>query len=143
MPPLNAPWTVDGPGGELSVIAFDQDHGGVRSLGFRFGDPQHGGVGYCSDVVGLPPASMHALRDLDVFIVDALRDTPHPTHASVSQALAWIEELRPRRAILTNLHHDLDYADLASRLPAGVEPAFDGMTLHNDVASPLSSDNVY
>jgi phosphoribosyl 1,2-cyclic phosphate phosphodiesterase len=95
-------------------------------VGYRFGD-----VGYCSDVVALPAQAMAALKGLDVFIIDALRDTPHPTHAHVALALDWIEELKPRRAILTNLHIDLDYRELAGRLPPGVEPAFDGLCVQS------------
>jgi phosphoribosyl 1,2-cyclic phosphate phosphodiesterase len=77
-------------------------------------------------VSALPPEAFVALRNLDLWIVDALRWKPHPTHSDVQQALDWIAELKPRRAVLTNMHVDLDYAELAARLPAGVEPAFDG-----------------
>ena len=122
LPPHGARWSIAGPSGAIPVLNFDQDHGGVRSVGYRIGD-----VGYCSDVVDFPEESLAALQDLDVFIVDALRDRPHPTHAHVGRALAWIEALKPRRAILTNLHIDLDYHALANRLPPGVEPAFDQM----------------
>jgi phosphoribosyl 1,2-cyclic phosphate phosphodiesterase len=65
--------------------------------------------------------------DLDVWIVDALRWTPHPTHAHVARALEWIARAKPRRAILTNLHIDLDFKALSAKLPAGVEPAYDGL----------------
>jgi phosphoribosyl 1,2-cyclic phosphate phosphodiesterase len=123
LPPHGEAWSIEGPSGTIPVRTFDQDHGGVRSVGYRFG-----GVGYCSDVVHLPPEAMTALRGLDVLIIDALRDKPHPTHAHVSKALEWIEDLKPVHAILTNLHIDLDYDALARRLPPGVEPAFDGMT---------------
>jgi phosphoribosyl 1,2-cyclic phosphate phosphodiesterase len=122
MPPLGAPWRVDGPSGPIPILAFDQDHGGVRSLGFRFGD-----VGYCSDVVRLPNSAMEALAGVEVLIVDALRYRPHPTHATVDQALVWIAALKPKRGILTNMHIDLDYATLAAELPEGVEPAYDGL----------------
>jgi phosphoribosyl 1,2-cyclic phosphate phosphodiesterase len=115
-------WTVDGPSGPIPITTFDQDHGGVRSLGYRFGN-----VAYSSDVVDLPAESLTALAGLDLWIVDALREHPHPTHAHVDMALAWIERLKPRRAILTNMHIDLDYQTLARRLPPGVEPAYDGM----------------
>ena len=77
---------------------------------------------------GLPPDSVTALEGLDVWIIDALRDKPHPSHLSVSEALDWIESLKPKRAILTNLHTDLDYDELRSRLPSHVEPAYDGLT---------------
>jgi len=96
----------------------------MRSLGYRFG-----GLAYSSDVVELPEESFEALADLEVWIVDALRWTPHPTHAHVDKALAWIARVKPKRAILTNLHIDLDYAELARRLPPGVEPAYDGLKL--------------
>jgi len=86
-------------------------------------------VAYSSDVLSLPDEAFEALADLDLWIVDALRYTPHPTHAHVDRALGWIDHLKPRRAILTNLHIDLDYAELAARLPAGVEPAYDGMRI--------------
>jgi len=115
-------WQIDGPSGAIPVTTFDQDHGHIRSLGYRFG-----GFAYSSDVVDLPEESFAALQNLDVWIVDALRYTPHPTHAHVDKTLSWIERVRPRRAILTNLHIDLDYAELSRRLPDGVEAAHDGM----------------
>jgi phosphoribosyl 1,2-cyclic phosphate phosphodiesterase len=104
------------------VLTFDQDHGAIRSVGYRFGS-----VAYSSDLVDFPEESLPALQDLDVWIVDALRITPHPTHAHLDLALEWIERLKPRRAILTNMHIDLDYKTLAESVPAGVEPAYDGM----------------
>ena len=121
-PAHGAVWTVDGPSGAIPVTTFDQDHGPIRSLGYRFGN-----MAYSSDIIDLPEESFGALADLDVWIVDALRYTPHPTHAHVDKTLAWIERVRPKRAILTNMHIDLDYAELARRLPSGVEPAYDGM----------------
>lgn len=124
IPPHGQPWQVDGPSGAIPVVTFDQDHGGMRSVGYRFA-----GVAYSSDVVDLPEEAFEALQDLDLWIVDALRYTPHPTHAHVDKALAWIERVKPRRAILTNMHIDLDFKELAGRLPAGVEPAYDGMTV--------------
>ena len=128
LPAHGVAWALRGPSGAIPVSSYDQDHGFVRSVGFRFGD-----VAYSADVVALPPAAMAALRDLDVFVIDALRDAPHPTHAHVARALEWIEELKPRRAILTNLHVDLDYAELAARLPKGVEPAYDGLTFESAI----------
>lgn len=133
LPPHGEAWSVDGPSGPVPVVTFDQDHGGVRSVGYRFGD-----VAYSSDVVNLDPAAFEALADLDVWIVDALRWRPHPTHAHVERALEWIAEVRPRRAILTNLHIDLDYSDLAAKLPEGVEPAFDGMRFEHELGTRFS-----
>ncbi|MDP2212594.1 MBL fold metallo-hydrolase [Phenylobacterium sp.] len=128
LPPLGEGFAIDGPSGPIPVTTFDQDHGGVRSVGYRFG-----GVAYSSDVVDLPDSAFAALEDLDVWIVDALRWRPHPTHAHVDLALSWIERVAPRRAILTNMHIDLDYADLTDRLPAGIEPAFDGLRFTHEL----------
>ena len=136
LPPHGAEWSVSGPSGPIPVVTFDQDHGGVRSVGYRFAD-----IAYCSDVMDLPPDAMTALTGLDVFIIDALRDKPHPTHAHVGRALEWIETLKPKRAILTNMHIDLDYRELAKRLPDGVEPAFDGMQFSSPIPSVIS-DNI-
>ncbi|MES2894673.1 MAG: MBL fold metallo-hydrolase [Pseudomonadota bacterium] len=121
-------WAVEGPSGAIPVVTFDQDHGAVRSVGYRFGD-----VAYSSDVVDLDATALEALADLDVWIVDALRWRPHPTHAHVERTLEWIERLKPRRAILTNMHIDLDYAALAAQLPPGVEPAFDGLRFEHEL----------
>jgi len=121
---VGKPVTVEGAGGAITALPFLQDHGDISSLGLRFGD-----LAYSSDVKDLPDDSVEALRGLHVWIIDALRYTPHPTHFSVSDALAWIERLRPERAILTNLHSDLDYEKLRRELPAHVEPAYDGMRI--------------
>lgn len=124
---------VDGPSGPIPVVTFDQDHGEVRSVGYRFG-----GVAYSSDVVNLDDEAFEALRGLDVWIVDALRYRPHPTHAHLERTLAWIERARPRRAILTNLHIDLDYETLLTELPRGVEPAFDGLRFEHELEGRFS-----
>ena len=121
-PPHGEAWAVEGPSGPIPVVTFDQDHGPVRSLGYRFGP-----VAYSSDVLELDEAAFAALEGVEVWIVDALRYTPHPTHAHVDRALGWIERVKPARAILTNLHIDLDYRELSGRLPPGVEPAYDSM----------------
>jgi phosphoribosyl 1,2-cyclic phosphate phosphodiesterase len=115
---------LDGAGGTLGVLPLLQDHGSGPSLAFRVGN-----FAYCNDVVRLPEESLDRLGGLDVLVVDALRYAAHPTHANVDQALAWIARLKPRRAILTNLHVDLDYQTLKAELPAGVEPAWDGMEI--------------
>jgi phosphoribosyl 1,2-cyclic phosphate phosphodiesterase len=118
------PVPVDGEGGRITALPILQEHGEIASLGFRFG-----ALAYSCDLSGLPPASVTALAGLDVWIVDALRYKPHPSHFSVDETLAWIERLKPRRAILTNLHSDLDYDELRARLPAHVEPAYDGLRI--------------
>jgi phosphoribosyl 1,2-cyclic phosphate phosphodiesterase len=118
------PVTIEGPGGPITALPFRQDHGDIDSLGFRFGD-----VAYSSDVRDLPPESVTALSGLDLWIVDALRYHPHPSHFSVAEALDWIARLSPRRAVLTNLHTDLDFNELRSRLPPNIEPAYDGLKI--------------
>jgi phosphoribosyl 1,2-cyclic phosphate phosphodiesterase len=117
---LEGPFTV----GELAFEPFEQHHGRLPSWGFRTG-----AFAYSPDVNGLPEAALAALTGLEVWLVDCLRERPHPSHAHLEQTLAWIAELRPRRAVLTHMNHELDYWDLQSRLPAGVEPAYDGMVL--------------
>lgn len=121
--------TIDGPGGVLAALPFEMEHGDTTALGFRFGD-----VAYASDVSRMPDRAMAVLEGLDLLILDALRYTPHPTHFSVAEALALIARLRPRRAVLTNLHTDIDYATLQGELPAGIVPAFDGMQVDADLA---------
>jgi phosphoribosyl 1,2-cyclic phosphate phosphodiesterase len=130
LPPHGTRWAVEGPSGPVPVTTFDQDHGGIRSVGYRFG-----GVAYSSDVVNLDEAAFEALAGVEVWIVDALRWRPHPTHAHVERTLEWIAQVRPKRAILTNLHIDLDYADLARQLPEGVEPAYDGLRLEHELGA--------
>jgi phosphoribosyl 1,2-cyclic phosphate phosphodiesterase len=115
--------TIQGEGGPITALPYLQAHGDIASLGFRFG-----GLAYSCDVSAIPEESVAALADLDIWIVDALRYRPHPSHFSLDDALAWIERVKPRRAILTNLHSDLDYEVLRGKLPVHVVPAFDGMT---------------
>lgn len=121
------PIAVEGKGGPITGLPILQEHGDTPSFGFRFGR-----MAYSCDLSGLPAESVAALAGLDVWILDALRYRPHPSHFSVADALDWVERLKPRRAILTNLHADLDYAKLRSELPAHVEPAFDGMTIEEN-----------
>ena len=121
------PVSLDGPSGEITALPFDVGHGAIRSLGFRFG-----AAAYIPDVDHLPESAFAALEGIDTWIVDALRHTPHPTHAHLERTLDWIARVKPRRAILTNMHIDMDYRALSASLPTGVEPAYDGMTL--DVA---------
>ena len=113
---------IAGQGGPIAALPLLQQHGDIASFGFRFGT-----LAYSCDLSGLPPESAAALVGIDVWIVDALRPRPHPSHFSVADALAWIERIKPRRAILTNLHAELDYEALRRTLPLHVEPAYDGM----------------
>lgn len=115
---------IHGQGGSIEALPILQDHGDIPSLGFRFGK-----LAYSCDIKGLPEASLPLMRDLDVWIVDALRYKPHPSHMDLAESLAWIARLGPKRAILTNLHADLDYDELRRQLPPHVEPAYDGMRI--------------
>jgi len=118
--PIGRPFRV----GAIEVVPFAQDHGGVASLGFRFG-----ALAYSTDLVRLDEAAFDALAGVKVWIVDALRYEPHPTHAHVELALAWIERVRPERAILTHMTAGVDYGALAARLPERVRPGHDGLVL--------------
>ncbi len=115
---------VDGPGGAITVLPFTQDHGDIFSLGFRVG-----GFAYSCDLSGIPDASIGAVSDLDVWILDALRPAPHPSHLSLSEALDLVALRTPKQAVLTNLHIDLDYEATERDTPANVTPAYDGMKI--------------
>ena len=119
-----AQFEVGGQGGPVPILPFGQGHGRIRSLGFRFGP-----VAYSSDADQLDEAAFAALCGVKIWIVDALRHTAHPSHAHLARTLEWIARVKPERAILTNMHIDMDYAALAAQLPPGVEPGFDGLEL--------------
>ena len=118
------PVRIHGAGGVVEALPFRQQHGSGDTLGFRFG-----GIAYSPDVSDLPEQTLMLLENLDVWIIDALRYTRHPSHFSVEEALAWIARVKPKRAVLTHMHVDLDYEALARELPEGVEPGYDGMVL--------------
>ncbi len=107
------------------VVPVPMRHGPhFQVLGFRFGD-----VAYCTDTNEIPPDSLALLQGLDTLVIDALRYTPHPTHFCVDEAVALVQTLGPRRAVLTHMAHDLDYQTLRRKLPAGIEPGYDGMRI--------------
>ncbi|MCB1507674.1 MAG: MBL fold metallo-hydrolase, partial [Hyphomicrobiaceae bacterium] len=116
------PFSVPGAGGALPFIPFSVDHGDIRALGLRIGD-----LVYLPDVKRVEESALDAMRGARILIVDALRDREHVSHFNVRDALALIDAVKPERAALTNLHIDLDYAELLGRCPPGVEPAYDGM----------------
>ncbi len=115
---------IDGAGGKISATPFLVHHGNIDVLGFRFG-----GAAYTPDLNGIPDSSMSQLENLDLWIVDALKRTPHGSHFALGETLAWIARLKPKRAVLTNMHIDMDYDTLRRELPGGIEPAYDGMRL--------------
>ncbi|MDP6346141.1 MAG: MBL fold metallo-hydrolase [Alphaproteobacteria bacterium] len=131
-PSICEPHPIDGPFsiGDIPVQPFRQQHGAIETLGFRFG-----GLAYSTDLNDLPEESFDVLQDLDVWIVDALRPQPHPTHTHLARTLEWVERLRPRRAILTHMTWDMDYRTLCAELPSGVEPAHDGLVIEVPVTA--------
>ena len=104
------------------VMPIRLQHGRFPVLGFRFGN-----VAYCTDTNGIPEESWPLLEGLDVLILDALRDRPHATHFSVEEALSVIQRLKPKRALLTHICHELEHEATCRRLPAGVDLAYDGL----------------
>jgi phosphoribosyl 1,2-cyclic phosphate phosphodiesterase len=116
--------TVEGAGGPVTATPFVVEHGSMPALGFRFGD-----LAYTPDVSSVPGESRRFVEDLEIWIVDALRHMPHPSHFSLAEALLWIAQLKPQAAILTNMHSDLDYNRLLAELPPGVVPAHDGLRI--------------
>ncbi len=123
---------LQGPGGAIEARPIAQTHGPIPSLGFRFGP-----AAYANDVSDLDETAFEALRGVRTWIVDALRYRPHKTHAHVDKALGWIARVGPVEAVLTNLHVDLDYAELSERLPSHVRPAVDGLRLTHRLESAL------
>ncbi|KRA48288.1 MBL fold metallo-hydrolase [Devosia sp. Root635] len=115
---------IDGPGGSISVTVFEQTHGNITSLGFRTAN-----FAYSCDLSGFPETSLQAISGLDLWVIDALRPTPHPSHLSLPETLEWIARMAPKQAVLTNMHIDLDYAQTESETPDNVTPAFDGMQI--------------
>ncbi|OJY27392.1 MBL fold metallo-hydrolase [Gemmobacter sp. LW-1] len=121
---IDGDFTIDGAGGPIVLTPFLADHGSIDALGFRIA-----GLAYLPDAVAIPEASWPALAGLEIWVLDALRRKPHPTHAHLALALEWMTRAAPRRGVLTNMHLDLDYETLAAELPPHIEPAFDGMVL--------------
>jgi phosphoribosyl 1,2-cyclic phosphate phosphodiesterase len=118
------PFTVDGAGGPLDILPLEVAHGEIMALALKVGDAV-----YMPDVSSIPADVEPHLAGLDLLILDALRPRPHPTHFSLPEALACIARTRPRRAVLTNLHTDLDHGELIASLPEGIMPAHDGLAL--------------
>ncbi len=118
---------LDSEPAELFGVAFAPVpvwHGKQRILGFRFGR-----AAYLTDQSDIPDESLPLLEDLDVLFLDALRRIPHPSHSTVDQALGWVERLRPKRAYLTHICHDLAHAETNAELPSRVELAYDGLII--------------
>lgn len=123
---IDGAFEVDGPGGAIPFQPFLVNHGRIDALGFRIG-----GIAYLPDVAEIPDTALPHLEGLDCWILDALRRSPHPTHFSLSQALNWIKRMAPKRAVLTNMHIDLDYNAVDTETPDHIKPAYDGMVFHS------------
>jgi phosphoribosyl 1,2-cyclic phosphate phosphodiesterase len=116
--------SIQGKGGGVTLLAFNVQHGNIPALGYRIGN-----AAYTPDLKDIPRESWPAIENLDLWIVDGLRYHVHSSHFNVDEALSWIERFKPKRAVITNMHSDLDYEVLRRRLPEGVIPAYDGMKL--------------
>ncbi|AML51682.1 MBL fold metallo-hydrolase [Falsihalocynthiibacter arcticus] len=117
-------FVVEGPGGDITFTPLPVQHGRITALGFRMG-----GLAYLPDVSAMSENTFSRLNGLEVFVLDALRYKPHPSHINLETSLDWIAQTAPERAVITNMHIDLDFQTLASELPAHVTPAFDGMVI--------------
>jgi phosphoribosyl 1,2-cyclic phosphate phosphodiesterase len=117
-------FSIPGSGPAIELTPMRLVHGDIDALGLRFAD-----IAYSPDVSAIPEASIASFAGLRLWIIDALRFTPHPTHFHLDEALGWIARMKPERAILTNLHTDLDYDDLRKRLPDGIDVAYDGLSV--------------
>ena len=128
IPPHGTHWAIKGEGGALPVLTFDQVHGPIKSIGYRLGD-----IAYSSDISAMPEESFAALEGVKLWIVDAMRYKPHPTHSHLEQTLEWIARVKPDHAIITNLHQDVDYDAVKALLPPNVEPAYDQLSVTLDI----------
>jgi|FLOH01.1.fsa_nt_gi phosphoribosyl 1,2-cyclic phosphate phosphodiesterase len=121
---IDGPVQINGAGGTITLAPFHVGHGSIDALGFRIG-----GLVYLPDVAEMYPPAWEAVQNLDVWILDALRRSPHPTHSHLAQSLEWIERAAPKRAVLTNMHIDLDYASVCAETPDHITAAYDGMVI--------------
>ena len=105
-------------------MPFRQQHGRGESWGFRIGD-----FAYSTDAGGLSESAFETLQGIEVWLVDALRERPHPSHAHLSMTLEWIARVKPKKAYLTHMNHEVDYSDWMTNTPDNVEPAYDGLVI--------------
>ena len=121
---IDGPFSIDGPGGKITLNPFEVQHGTITALGVRIED-----VAYIPDISEMNKKAWDQIKKTNIWILDALRRTPHPSHTHLSQSLKWIKNSGVEKGILTNMHTDMDYATLVNELPSNVEPAYDGMRL--------------
>jgi len=125
---ISGPFQVPGPAGAIAFDPFSVVHGAILSLGFRFHD-----IAYLPDVSRMPDDGWAKVENLRLWILDALRREPHPTHIHYAQSLDWIARMRPEQAILTNMHIDLDHDTVAAETPDHIRPAYDGLTVSFEI----------
>jgi phosphoribosyl 1,2-cyclic phosphate phosphodiesterase len=111
---------------DREIVPIPVMHGKMPILGYRFGD-----LAYVTDAKEVPAAARDLLRGVDVLVLNALRDRPHPTHLSLDEAVAVVEEVSPRVAYLVHLSHEVSHATASARLPPGIEVAYDGLTVRS------------
>ncbi|WP_199260140.1 MBL fold metallo-hydrolase [Paracoccus binzhouensis] len=126
--PIHGPFAVEGAGGTIELAPFEVDHGDIGALGYRIGGMEQSLV-YLPDVLAIPEDAWPLVAGCDVFICDALRRIPHPSHAHLALALDWIARSGCAQGIITNMHIDLDYDDVMRETPENVVPAHDGMRI--------------
>ena len=114
--------------GDIQVHVANQPHGPFESAGLRFENAGKS-IGYATDLSAMTDEMAMLYNRLDIWIVDALRRYPHPSHPDLATTLGWIDRFKPGRAVLAHMDQSMDYATLVAELPAGVEPGFDGLEL--------------
>ena len=120
---------------DLQFTPLPLIHGNSEVTAFRFTDGRSH-VAFVTDCNEIPASTLAQLRGLDLLILDALRLTPHPTHLHLEQSLTYVNELQPRRALLTHIGHDIKHSEWQDKLPANVALAYDGLTIEQ-----LTTDN--
>lgn len=125
---VSGAFEVPGAAGPIRFLPIPVQHGNIESLALRIHD-----IAYLPDVSDIPAEAWPHFEGLDIWILDALRHTPHPSHAHLALSLEWIRRAAPKRAILTNMHIDLDYKTLSREAPDHVAPAYDGLAVEVDI----------
>ena len=121
---ISGRFEVTGKGGTISVEPIRVRHGDIDATGFRINN-----MAYIPDVSEFYKDAWERVKNLDFLIIDSLRRAPHPNHSHLDKTLTWIKKLQPKKAILTNMHNDLDYQKIKAETPEHVSPAYDGLVL--------------
>jgi phosphoribosyl 1,2-cyclic phosphate phosphodiesterase len=123
--PISKQFTI----GDLSIQPLPVIHGTVDTHGYRFDTKDGFSFAYLPDVKSIPEATMELLGNLDLLIIDSLRNSPHSSHLSLTEALTIVDSLSPKRTLLTHLSHELDHSTLATSLSNHISPAYDGLKI--------------